>query len=223
MGHHFGRFDAKRYRRLHVHSMQPTWMYQSHHATSSTRWITAKRLHFFCGYLHPKNQIHSEGAVFQLSFFNRIRIIMNNYWQCLCSFIYSHFKIQFRKKIENANRKLCIDRFPARPYIEEANLTNQTAIIYGNVTFNCPVIADIAAHITWARYHAFNNTDTNFTSKSSTVKLEVYCLTIFLLVTGSCVSYYVGLLGSFRCSMSSWRWRSILKGKKKFGLWKFYF
>lgn len=71
------------------------------------------------------------------------------------------------------------DRFPARPYILEGHPTNQTAIVNGNVTFSCPVIADIAAHITWAKYHAFNDTDTSFSSKPTTIKLEVFCLTFF--------------------------------------------
>lgn len=51
------------------------------------------------------------------------------------------------------------DRFPARPYILEGYLTNQTAIIGRSVNFSCPIISDIAAHIQWARYHANNDTD----------------------------------------------------------------
>lgn len=69
---------------------------------------------------------------------------------------------------------MCVDRFPARPYILEGHPTNKTAIVNGNVTFTCPVIADIAAHITWAKYLAFNDTDDNFKNMSNTLRLEVY-------------------------------------------------
>lgn len=68
------------------------------------------------------------------------------------------------------------DRFPARPYIAEGFPTNITAVVSETVMFNCPIIADIAAHIQWARYHAFNDTDGLGPSKINATRLEVFFL-----------------------------------------------
>lgn len=53
---------------------------------------------------------------------------------------------------------------------------NQTAVVSGNVTFRCPVVSDIAAHITWAKYRALNDndTDSDFPSPPNTVRFQVY-------------------------------------------------
>lgn len=51
---------------------------------------------------------------------------------------------------------------------------NQTAIVNGIVTFECPVVSDIAAHITWAKYFAFNDTDINSVSHPNIIELKVY-------------------------------------------------
>lgn len=53
---------------------------------------------------------------------------------------------------------------------------NQTAIVSGNVTFKCPVVSDIAAHITWAKYLALNDndTDSDFPSQPNTIRFQVH-------------------------------------------------
>lgn len=69
-----------------------------------------------------------------------------------------------------------LDRYPSRPYISEGHPMNQTAVVSGNVTFRCPVVSDIAAHITWAKYRALNDndTDSDFPSPPNTVRFQVY-------------------------------------------------
>lgn len=69
-----------------------------------------------------------------------------------------------------------LDRYPSRPYISEGHPMNQTAIVSGNVTFKCPVVSDIAAHITWAKYLALNDndTDSDFPSQPNTIRFQVY-------------------------------------------------
>lgn len=98
------------------------------------------------------------------------------------------------------------DRFPSAPYISEGHPINKTAIVNGNATFRCPVVTDIAAHITWARYHALDKNDTDFTSKQNTVKLEVYCLIIISNWWWGFFSFYkgwiVGYYGVSRFSLS---------------------
>lgn len=53
---------------------------------------------------------------------------------------------------------------------------NQTAVVNGNVTFKCPVVSDIAAHITWAKYQALddNDTDSDFPLQPNTVRFQVH-------------------------------------------------
>lgn len=54
---------------------------------------------------------------------------------------------------------------------------NQTAIVNGNVTFKCPVVSDIAAHITWAKYFALNDNDTDTDlSQANKIRFQVYTL-----------------------------------------------
>lgn len=65
-----------------------------------------------------------------------------------------------------------IDRFPARPYILEGNPSNITIRVNETAIFNCPTITDIAAHITWAKYRAANDSDGNDAPDAS--KLEVF-------------------------------------------------
>lgn len=52
---------------------------------------------------------------------------------------------------------------------------NQTAIVSGNITFKCPVVSDIAAHITWAKYLApnDNDTDNDFASQPNAIRFQV--------------------------------------------------
>lgn len=71
---------------------------------------------------------------------------------------------------------MCVDRFPARPYIADGHPANQTAIVNGNATFSCPIYEDMAPHISWARYHAYhdNDTDGNLTANPSAIRLEVF-------------------------------------------------
>ncbi|XP_055299555.1 fibroblast growth factor receptor homolog 1-like isoform X3 [Sitodiplosis mosellana] len=75
--------------------------------------------------------------------------------------------------IEHSTHVEVIDRFPAKPYIVDGSPANQTVIVNGSVTFSCLVIGDIASHITWAKYHAFNDSDGNWASNPNTVRLEV--------------------------------------------------
>lgn len=78
-------------------------------------------------------------------------------------------------------RKYWLDRFPAKPYIPEGHPQNQTVIVNGNVTFECPVLEDIGTHITWAK-HAIRNdgsTDSNSTTYLKSVPLEVFFLLNF--------------------------------------------
>lgn len=64
------------------------------------------------------------------------------------------------------------DRFPARPYILDDYPKNLTVLQNSTAEFSCPVIADIAAHITWAKYKAFNDTEDTMTP--TTLRLEVH-------------------------------------------------
>lgn len=84
-----------------------------------------------------------------------------------------HFKFKLRK--------YWLDRFPAKPYIPDGYPQNQTVIVNGNVTFECPVLEDIGTHITWAK-HAIRNdgsTDSNSTTYLKSVPLEVFFCCIF--------------------------------------------
>lgn len=78
------------------------------------------------------------------------------------------------------------DRFPSKPYIVEGNPKNITAVVNETVIFNCPVVADIAVHYQWAKYHENNDTDvTKLRSKSNITKLEVlYCYVIVYVYVG---------------------------------------
>lgn len=68
-----------------------------------------------------------------------------------------------------------LDRYPSRPYISEGHPMNQTAIVNGNVTFKCPVVSDIAAHITWAKYLALNDNDTDTDlSQPNAIRFQVH-------------------------------------------------
>lgn len=75
---------------------------------------------------------------------------------------------------------MCVDRFPARPYIADGHPANQTAIVNGNVTFSCPIYEDMAPHISWARYHAYHDSDAdgNLTANPSAIRLEVFYFSI---------------------------------------------
>lgn len=64
-----------------------------------------------------------------------------------------------------------LDRFPARPYINDGSPQNVTVVENSTAIFTCNVIADIAAHISWARYKAYNDTDGNI--EPGTERLEV--------------------------------------------------
>lgn len=52
---------------------------------------------------------------------------------------------------------------------------NQTAIVSGNVTFECPIVSDIATFITWAKYQAFHDNDTNinFVTQLNEIRIKV--------------------------------------------------
>lgn len=97
------------------------------------------------------------------------------------------------------------DRFPSKPYIVEGNPKNITAVVNETVIFNCPVVADIAVHYQWAKYHVDNDTDvTKLHSKPNITKLEVLsCYVIVLFLKYSIVGrlwvfyYYFGLLGFY--------------------------
>lgn len=73
--------------------------------------------------------------------------------------------------IENAH--YYTDRFPARPYILEGYPKNITALVNATVVFDCPNIADIAPHIQWAKYRAFNDSDGNLKAKPDIIQFEV--------------------------------------------------
>lgn len=64
-----------------------------------------------------------------------------------------------------------VDRFPAKPYIIEGSPSNITTGVNSTAMFNCPTITDIAAHITWAKYLALNDSDG---TAPDTLKLEVF-------------------------------------------------
>lgn len=84
-----------------------------------------------------------------------------------------HFKFKLRK--------YWLDRFPAKPYIPDGYPQNQTVIVNGNVTFECPVLEDMGTHITWAK-HAIridDSTDSNSTAYLKSVPLEVFFCCIF--------------------------------------------
>lgn len=67
-----------------------------------------------------------------------------------------------------------IDRFPARPYIRENYPKNATVLVNTTVTFECPTISDLAAHIEWAKIHIRNESDIDAFNKVQ--KLEVILL-----------------------------------------------
>lgn len=117
--------------------------------------------------------------VIQLSFFISLAIhILMKIIIIDIVFSFIDFSPRHIKHILN----IWVDRFPAPPYISE--LSNQTAVVNGNVTFTCQIMADLAAHVTWAKYHAFDDSDTDFKSKPNTIKLEVYCLTNYFTGDG---------------------------------------
>lgn len=82
------------------------------------------------------------------------------------------------------------DRFPARPYILEGYPLNKTAVVNGSVMFDCPTIADIAAHISWAKYLALNDTD----SRPNTLRFEVHCVSYVFISGDGHFSWVVGFL-----------------------------
>lgn len=96
--------------------------------------------------------------------------------------------MQFKNKKKKPS---VLDRFPARPYIVEGHLINITAIVNETVTFNCPVLADIAVHVQWARYRAFNDTDGNLNARPDTIQLEVLFIMSFPFQMVSLISVMV--------------------------------
>lgn len=66
---------------------------------------------------------------------------------------------------------LWLDRFPARPYIKEDYPKNVTVLRNETAEFSCPVLSDLAEHITWVKAKAYNDSDGNI--KPGTVRLEV--------------------------------------------------
>lgn len=65
------------------------------------------------------------------------------------------------------------DRFPAKPILKEGYPKNVTALANSTVTFECPVLTDLAVWVQWAKYHAYNETDNKIIRNE--VAFEVGC------------------------------------------------
>lgn len=66
---------------------------------------------------------------------------------------------------------VCIDRFPARPYIKEGFLHNVTVLVNSTATLECRTISDLEPHIEWIKFHIVDNTNPNI--PENITKLEV--------------------------------------------------
>lgn len=131
--------------------------------------------------------------------------------------IFTHTHIQ-KNQIKFIDRCVIADRFPARPYILDDYPKNVTVLENSTAQFSCPVIEDIATHITWAKYKVFNDTDGNITP--TTERLEVNPLNNF---GHSFTSWFFGAAALSICGFYNILFQMVTGCGCGCGLWSIFF